>query len=200
DFGDNRIVRWVPGAATETSWVFYPPSGGRLNPSSIQFDRSGSLWITQRSANRVDRFDPSSNTLYSYQNIPSPIHFDIFQGRIYVTSIAATSQVTVIDPNTAAVNLVSNLTPAELTVGTSTPTIPVTVRNSTIVPTDFTSAPTTIDPTTFTVSTNGTLGGLMAVTFPSSNTHGITVGGGGGLRGTHRPRGAAETPKLRARA
>ena len=58
DFGDNRIVRWVPGAETETSWTFFPLSGGRLNPAQIQLDADGTLWIAQRSANRIDHFDP----------------------------------------------------------------------------------------------------------------------------------------------
>jgi streptogramin lyase len=178
DFGDNRIVKYVPGAATETSWTFFDPSAGRLNPSAIKFDENGSLWISERSAGRVDRFDPTTNTLFSYANIVAPIHLDIFQGRVYVTSIGATSQISVLDPNTAAIGGVSDLTPVELSVLTTTPTIPVTVRNSTIVPIDFTSTPTDIDPATFAVTNNGTLGGLLAITFPSSNTYGLTVDGG----------------------
>src|SRR4029077_19287967 len=53
-----------------------------------------------------------------------------------------------------------------------------TARNSTIVPIDFTSTPTDIDPATFAVTNNGALGGVLAITFPSSNTYGITVDGG----------------------
>src|SRR4030095_1984551 len=64
DFGNNRIVRWVPGADTETYWNYYPPPSGRLNPAQIDFDEKGWLWITERSANRVDHFDPTSNNLY----------------------------------------------------------------------------------------------------------------------------------------
>jgi len=196
DFGDNRITQWVPGAATEKSWFFFDPNQGRTNPSAIKFDENGSLWITQRSANRVDRFDPTDHVepvdpnnpdgpqrhysnLYSYDNITAPIHFDIFQGRLYVTSIASTSQITVLDPNTAAIAGVTKLTPTDAPLGTPLEfKTPLGVRNNIIVPTDFTSAPSTIDPTTFTVTNNGTLGGVLAVTFPSTNTYGITVDGG----------------------
>ena len=41
DFGNNRIVRYVPGAATETSWTFFDPAFGRLNPAEIRFDDAG---------------------------------------------------------------------------------------------------------------------------------------------------------------
>ena len=58
DFGNNRIVHWAPGAPTETSWTFFPLTGGRLNPAQVELDENGWLWIVQRSANRVDHFDP----------------------------------------------------------------------------------------------------------------------------------------------
>ncbi len=41
DFGNNRIVRYVPGAETETSWTFFNPGDGRLNPTQIDFDDQG---------------------------------------------------------------------------------------------------------------------------------------------------------------
>jgi streptogramin lyase len=181
DFGDNRIVKWVPGAETETSWTFYPLSGGRLNPAQIQLDQSGSLWITQRSANRVDRFDPATGNLYSYANIAAPIHLDIFQGQIYVTSIASTSTVSVLDPNQAVVSGVETIVPETLTVGSTVSTRAVTVRNTTLPAsqvTDFTSAPATVSATEFTYTNPGTTPGLLKITFPSSNSYGLTVVGG----------------------
>lgn len=194
DFGNNRIVRWVPGADTETSWAFYPLSGGRLNPSQITFDDTGRLWISQRSANRVDQFDPATGNLYSYEGIPAPIHFDIFQGRLYITSIGTTSQVSVLDPALALVSSVTTITPATLSVGTTLPTFPVTVRESVIAPcvsngtsacqSDFTSAPTDIAPSDITTTSVGTAGGILGTKFPSSNTYGITVVGGRVWTGT----------------
>lgn len=178
DFGDNRIVRWVPGADTETSWTFYPISGGRLNPAQIGLDADGTLWIAQRSASRMDHFNPSTGILSSYGNFIAPIHFDLFQGRLYVTSIASKSQVTVLDPNLAPVTGALQLTPVTLPVGSSVPSIPVTVRNQTITPTDFTSVPTPMVATDFTVTNPGTTAGMLVTTFPSSNAYGITVSGG----------------------
>jgi streptogramin lyase len=189
DFGDNRIVRWMPGEATETSWTFYPLTGGRLGPSQVQFDDQGFLWISQRGTlsvvpNRVDRFDPATNTLYSYDNIANPFHFDIFQGRLYITSITSTSQVTVLDPNLAPVSAVTQLTPLTLDVGSSVPSFPVTIRHSTIVPTDFTSAPTAITQDQFTVTNSATTPGVLTTAFPSSNTYSITVVDGRVYTGT----------------
>ena len=177
DFGNNRIVRWVPGAATETSWNYFPLASGRLNPAQIQLDDFGRLWITERSGARVDLLDSVTNTMYSY-DVTDPIHLDIFQGRVYVTTISTTSTITVIDPELAPVSSVTELTPIDVSVGSTVPTIPVTVRSATIVPTDFTSAPSTIDPSTFTVANNGILVGILQTTFPGSNTYGVTVSGG----------------------
>jgi sugar lactone lactonase YvrE len=186
DFGDNRIVRYVPGATTETSWTLLDPSQGQLQPSQIQFDDQGFLWITERTADRVDRFDPTNNILYSYQNIIAPIHFDIFEGRVYITSINTTSQITVLDPNQATIDLATEVVPVTLSVGTTPATTPVTIRESNIPPVDVPSAPAPIDPSTFTVtnpSTSG-LGGILTTTFPASNTYGIVVDGGHVWAGT----------------
>lgn len=189
DFGDNRIVRWVPGAETETSWTFWPVASGRLNPSQIQFDDKGSLWITQRGSaiatvNRVDRFDPATNNLYSYENITNPIHFDIFQGRLYITQITSTSQITVLDPALAQVSQITTIVPETLSVGSSPSTRQVTIRNTTIVPTDFTSAPADIGPSEFTVTNPGTTAGLLTTTFPSAESFAISVVGGRVWTGT----------------
>ena len=84
DFGNNRIVRYEPGAATETSWTFFDPNTGRLNPSQIRFDDSGYLWISQFSGAQMNRFNPATGELDAYTGFVNPIHFDIFAGRIYV--------------------------------------------------------------------------------------------------------------------
>ena len=195
DFGDNRIVRWMPGDTTETSWLFFPLSSGRLNPSQIALDADGRLWITMRSADQVDQFDPATGNLYSYTGITAPIHFEIVQGRLYVSSIGTTSSVSVLDPQLAVVTGVTAITPGTLTVGCTTSGTPtascgpseraaVYVRESVIVPTDFTSAPTTIDPGSITTASAGAAGGILVTTFPSSNTYGITVVGGRVWTGT----------------
>ncbi|HKD18701.1 MAG TPA: hypothetical protein VKG23_12695, partial [Thermoanaerobaculia bacterium] len=180
DFGNNRVIRYVPGATTETSWIISDPSQGLLQPSQIGFDEKGFLWISERTGSRMDRFDPVNNVFYSYENIPSPIHFDIFQGRVYIAQINTTSSVTVLDPNTAAIDLITDAIPVTLSVGSTPATIPVTIRESNIPPVDFTSTPAPIDPSTFTVvnpSTSG-LGGILTTSFPSSNTYGVVVDGG----------------------
>ncbi len=176
DFGNNRIVRWVPGAATETSWTFFPLASGRLNPSQIGFDAAGHLWIAERSGNRMDMFDPATNYLFSYSGFTAPIHFEIFQGSLYITSIASTSQISTLDPNVAIPSTVSALVPVDITVGVAPSTIPVTVRQTTIVPTDFTSTPADISASSFTVTAPAI--GVVATTFPDSNTYGLTVDGG----------------------
>ena len=85
DFGNNRIVRWERGAATETSWTIVDPSVGLLNPSQIMFDANGDLWLSELSAARMDRFRPSTNELTVYPGFVQPIHFDMFAGRLYVS-------------------------------------------------------------------------------------------------------------------
>ncbi len=202
DFGDNRLVRWVPGAATETSWLFWPLTSGRLNPSQIALDDSGRLWVTQRSGDRVDQLDPVSGNLYSYTGITAPIHFEIVEGSLYITSIATTSTVSVLDPKVALPSSITAITPAELSVGCtsnlphagcqSADTPPVTIRQTVIVPcttngttacwSDFTSAPAAIDPGS--ISTKSVATGLLTTTFSSSNTYGITVVGGRVWTGT----------------
>ena len=152
DFGNNRIVHWVPGAPTETSWNFFPLTGGRLNPAQVELDENGWLWIVQRSANRVDHFDPFTNTLFSYTGITNPIHMDRFQNRVYVTSVLTTSSISVIDPAIAPPSGALELSPVTYDVGSSGVVRPVTIRNTVIVPTEFTSAPVTITPAQFAVT------------------------------------------------
>ncbi len=178
DFGDNRIVRWVPEALTETSWTFFPLLSGRLNPAQIGFDEKGFLWIAQLAANRVDRFDPTTGTLASFTGITGPIHFDIFQDRVYVTTID-TSSVTVIDPNIAPPTFTQTLTAETLDVhGVTNPRRAYTLSAlpRIITPTTFTSTPAAITADQFTVTTPAA--GMQRTTFPSTNSFGITVDGG----------------------
>ena len=184
DFGDNRIVHWFPGAPTETSWTFYPLSGGRLNPAQVELDENGWLWIVQRSANRVDHFDPFTNTLYSYTGIANPIHMDRFQNRVYVTSVLTTSSISVLDPSVAPPAGALGLNPVTLDVGNSPAARLVTIRDTVIVPTVFTSAPKTLVPTDFVVTNPNPTSGILTTTFPSVNTYGITVSGGRVWAGT----------------
>src|SRR4029077_3432250 len=104
DFGDNRIVRYEPGAASETSWTFFDPNVARLNPSQIQFDADGKLWISELSGARMDRFDPATGFLAEFNGFNVPIHFDIFNGRIYVSeATGGNGTVVVLDPSLATI-------------------------------------------------------------------------------------------------
>lgn len=175
DFGDNRIVRYVPGATTETSWTFFNPAAARLNPAEMKFDDQGHLWISQFSAGRMDRFDPASGELRSYYTINHPIHFDIFRGLIYVTSGQSQSAVSVLDPG-FAIGLAQVLTPQTLDVASSSNARAVTIRTSTIAPTTFESTNSAIAASDLTVASGSF--GIMTTAFPSTNTYGIAVAGG----------------------
>ncbi len=177
DFGNNRIVRYVPGAATETSWTFFDPSFGRLSPAEIRFDDEGFLWIAQLAADRMDRFDPVNNTLSSYFGTANPIHFDIFQGRLYVTSAVTTSAVNVLDPQ-LAVPLVQTLTPLTFDVGASPSPTAITVRTSTITPTTFTTAAVPMPASTLIVSGSVNSPGVVTTQLDSTATYGIAVSDG----------------------
>ena len=82
-----------------------------------------------------------------------------------------------IDPELAPVSSVSELTPIDVSVGTRRPDHSRHGAQTTIVPTDFTSA-RGHHPSTFTVAPNGILVGILQTTFPDSNTYGVTVYGG----------------------
>ncbi len=182
DFGDNRIVRWVPGADTETSWTFYPLSSGRLNPAQIAFDQDGFLWIAQFTAGRVDRFDPSTGEIRSYSGIASPVHFEITQGRLYVTSGVSTSTVSVLDPRIAVPVGSQILTAQTLDVHSSPSTREAYLLNPTpptIEPTLYTSVPAPIAADQIKVSNPaGTSPGVLTTTFPSTHAYGVTVADG----------------------
>lgn len=177
DFGNNRIVRYVPGAVTETSWTFFDPNSGRLNPSQIQFDDQGMLWISQFSAARMDRFNPATSELASFPGVIDPIHFDIFNGRIYVAQASGGKGiVTVLDP-ALAIGGATTLTPQTLDVKSVVNKLAATTRDTTITPTNYTSTVAQIADTDLTPASAGI--GILSTTFPDTNAYGISASGGG---------------------
>jgi streptogramin lyase len=175
DFGDNRIVRWVPGDPTETSWTFLSLSSGRYNPSQIQFDQYGQLWIAMFTPSLMVRLDPATSVLTSFAGINQPIHFDIFDGRLYVTT-SGVSEVSALDPALAIPVTSGVVTPLTLDVVPTTLLQRVVVRNSTIAPTTFASPPQVLAPGDLTQSSPQP--GILTTTFPSTNGYGIKVSGG----------------------
>jgi streptogramin lyase len=177
DFGNNRIVRYVPGAATETSWTFFDPNTGRLNPSQIQFDEQGKLWISQFSGSRMDRFNSATSELTSFSGFANPVHFDIFNGRFYVSeATGGNGSVTVLDP-ALATSATRTLTPQTLDVHPLVNKLATRTRDSTITPTNYTSTVATIAATDLPVTS--TAPGLLTTTFPDTNAYGISAAGGG---------------------
>jgi streptogramin lyase len=178
DFGNNRIVRYEPGADSETSWTFFDPSAGRLNPSQIRFDQAGHLWICQRSGFRIDEFDPSTNFLASFPGFTSPIHFELFQGRIYVAeAFNGNGVVAVLDPNLATVGGVV-LTPLTVPVRHIVNAKPALIRDSTITPTTFVSKTNGFGASDLTVTAGAAGTGILSTSFANRNAYGITVADG----------------------
>ena len=176
DFGNNRIVRYVPGAATETAWTLLDANAGRLNPAQLQFDEKGFLWISEITAGRMDRLDPSTGALTSFGGFSSPIHFDIFAGRVYVTEAnGGNGTVVVLDP-ARALGLTQLIAPQTNDVASLVNRLATTTRDSTITPTTFTSAQTPIAAADLTASNPGA--GLLRTSFPFKNAYGISAAGG----------------------
>jgi streptogramin lyase len=177
DFGNNRIVKYTPGAATETSWTFFPVANGRLNPTQIDFDDEGNLWICQISAGRMDRFNPTTNNLDSFYGISNPIHFDFFQGKVYVTSSQSAAAVNVIDPNLAS-SLRATLTPLTLDVRSVPSLVPVQTRTFAVPPTTFATEETALPEADFRVAANAAYPGVLVTQVPVTQAYGINVVGG----------------------
>ena len=176
DFGNNRIVRYEPGASTETFWTMLEPQFGLLNPSQIGFDEQGKLWITQIQGSRVDRFDPATGMITTFVGFTRPIHFDIFAGRLYVTEAdGANGRVTVLDP-AVALGLSRILTPETLDVGSVANRTRATVRDTTITPTVFNTEVSNI--TQADLKLTSAVPGVLSTEFPSRNAFGIDVAGG----------------------
>lgn len=173
DFGNNRIVRYVPGANKETSWTIFDPSFGRLNPSQIQFDAGGALWISEFSGARMDRFTPATNEIAAFNGFLSPIHFDIFGGVIYVAEApGANGRVVTLDPRFANATL-ATLTPETLDVGVTVNKRAATIRDSTAIVTTFTS--TRADAAAADVKVTSDAPGLLRTEFPVTNAFGISA-------------------------
>ncbi len=177
DFGNNRIVRYVPGSDMETSWTFFNPANGRLNPSQIDFDDQGMIWMSQLSAGRLDRFDPATGNLDSFYGVTNPIHFQFFQGKVYVTSSQSAAAVNVIDPNLGAPFL-GALTPLDLEVRSTESLLPVTSRTFPVPPTTFDTEATVLPEADFKVASNASYPGTLVTQVPVTQAYGIDIDGG----------------------
>ena len=179
DFGNNRIVRYEPGADSETSWTFLSPSVGvRLNPSQIRFDQAGHLWICQRGGFRIDEFDPLTGFLLSFGGFNSPLHFELFQGRIYVSEAPnGNGVVAVLDPNLASAAGVL-LTPLTVPVRHIVNAKRALIRDSTITPTTFISNTNGFGASDLTVTAGAAGTGILFTSFNNRNAYGITVADG----------------------
>ena len=176
DFGTNRIIRWEPGAATETAWTMVDPLFGLLNTTQIEFDESGRLWMSQFDGLSMDRFDPATGELRVFSGFLRPIHFDFFNGRVYVAEAPnANGSVTVLDP-AIAISSVRTLTAVTNDVGESINRSRAEVRDSTITPTTFSTTADAIPEADLKVTS--TLPGILRTEFPSRNAYGIDVTGG----------------------
>lgn len=177
DFGNNRIVKFDPKKPTEeTFWTFFDPSI-RLNPSQIELDEDGFLWLSLVSASSIARFDPNTNSLLSYPGLSQALHFDRFQSRLYVTSALSAFNLWALDPNVGAPNL-SVLTPATFSVNSIPDPIAVTVMNSTITPTTFATAETPIPSGEIKVIQGGAFGSLATQLTSFTHSYGLTVADG----------------------
>jgi streptogramin lyase len=176
DFGNNRIVRYVPGAAQETSWTFFDPFVAILNPSQIQFDEQGFLWISQLTGARMDRFNPATGEIASFLGFLNPIHFDLFGGRVYVTEAdGGNGQIAVLEPLLAP-RAERTLEPVTLEVGSLVNGRRATIRDTTITPTTVAAAPEEIPAADLEVTTS--LAGILRTQIPWTNAYGIDVVGG----------------------
>ncbi|HYK41409.1 MAG TPA: hypothetical protein VE007_03405 [Thermoanaerobaculia bacterium] len=177
DFGNNRIVRWEFGAATETGWTLFDPAAGRLNLSQMTFDRAGKLWVSELSGNRIDRFDPATHTLTAWGGFQNPIHFDLFGDRVYVSEAQqAPGIVAVLDPNIAFGSDVT-LTGVSSIVGSTINQRAAQVRDSTAIVSTFTSTKATVAASDVVVGAATV--GVLQTRFPSTNAYGIAATPGG---------------------
>jgi streptogramin lyase len=176
DFGNNRIVRYEPGALEETSWTFFDPTLALFSPSQLQFDDQGILWISQFTGGRIDRFDPASGEVRSFLGFLNPIHFDLFGGRAYVAEAAgANGQIAVLDPLLAGF-ATQTVEPQTIEVGRLVNSRSAEIRERTVTPTTFSSPPEEIAAADLSVS--GGVGGILRTEIPWTNAYGIDVVGG----------------------
>ncbi len=176
DFGNNRIVHYTPGAATETSWTFFDPNVTRLNPSQIQFDDDGYLWTCLLTAGTMERFNTATGEVTEYSGFLNPIHFDTFAGRVYVSEAPADKgRVVALDPQLSA-RTQATLTSETLTVGASPNKAKGLIRDSVITPTVFTAQPQNLAAADLTITADNV--GLLRTQYGLSNAYGIKVDGG----------------------
>jgi streptogramin lyase len=176
DFGNNRIVRYEPGALQETYWTFVDPALAIFNPSQIQFDSQGKLWISQFTGGRMDRFDPANGELTSYAGFLNPNHFDLFGGRVYVAEAnGSNGQIAVLDPRLVATTP-RTLEPQTVDVGSLVNTREAVIHDRTAIRTTFASPPEDIPAADLVVNVGG--GGILRTQLPWTNAYGIEVVGG----------------------
>ena len=177
DFGNNRLVRYVPDALTETSWTLFNPTLAILSPSQIQFDAQGRVWISEFTGARMDRFDPASGELVSYIGFLNPIHFQLFGGHVYVSEAAgANGQIALLDPALATASTPPAVVPETLEVHPLANTRLAVVRDHTVTPTTFTSAAEEIPQADLKVVAGAS--GILRTEIPWQNAYGIDVSGG----------------------
>ncbi|HEX9287553.1 MAG TPA: hypothetical protein VF999_09840 [Thermoanaerobaculia bacterium] len=176
DFGNNRIVRYEPGASQETSWKFFDPTIALMSPSQIEFDEEGRLWISEFTGARMDRFDPASGEIASFVGFLRPIHFDRFEGRVYVTEAPGTNgQIAVLDPLLAGYTT-RTIESETLEVRPLANARKAVVRDRTITPTTFASGSEEIPAADLKVNVG--IGGVLRTEIPWTNAYGIDVVGG----------------------
>jgi len=177
DFGNNRIVRWELGAASETSWSLLDPTFGRLNLSQLTFDESGFLWVSERDGNRIDRFDPATGIVTSWGGFLAPIHFDLFAGHVYISEVPQSKGiVAVLDP-AIAFGSPTLLTPVTNIMSNIVNQRSAAIRDSTAIVSTFTSTRATVAASDITVAP--TTIGVLQTQFPSTNAYGIAATPGG---------------------
>ena len=179
DFGDNRIVNWMPGAATETSYTISDPNAGRTNLTQLRFNGDSSqIWICEFTGQVIDFFDPASTIIAFYPGFVDPIHFDQFDGNLYVTEAATDNgRVVTFDPRIGVSSGASFLAPFLAEVRSIPSNAPAAIRDSTAVVSTFTSTKTTVAASD--VALTNPLIGLLRIQFPSTNGYGVNATGRG---------------------
>lgn len=173
DFGNNRLVRFEPGASTETSWTLFDPAFAILSPSQIQFDEAGRVWISEFTGGRMDRFDPVTGELVSYLGFLNPIHFDLFGGRVYVAEAnGGNGQIALLDPRLTTASVIT-IQPQTLEVRPLVNSREAIVRDYTITPTTFESHAEAIPAEDLVVSSGAP--GILRTEVPWQNAYGIDV-------------------------
>jgi streptogramin lyase len=176
DFGNNRIVRFEPGASQETFWTTFDPTLAILSPSQIQFDARGRLWISEFTGARMDRFDPATGDLVSFVGFLNPIHFDLFGGRVYVTEAnGGNGQIDLLDPSFST-SVSTTLTPQTVDVGSLVNVRRATIHDYTVTPTTFASPAMAIPGADLKVAAGAP--GVLRTEIPWQNAYGIDVVGG----------------------